>query len=152
MDAITLLKTDHKNVKDLFKQVEGLSERAAVARRRLCEQIAQELEAHAQAEEQIFYPALRERTKRNSEQYDLIFESVEEHAIVKQLIAQLRELDPKDDRYKAKMTVMQELVEEHVKEEEREMFPAAKQMFESDELKQLGNRMAAMKEGAAAAV
>ncbi len=145
MDALALLKKDHAAVKALFKEADELSDRAFSARQKLCQKISSELSLHAQVEEQIFYPALKAKTKPASEPRDEVLEAYEEHALVKSLIAQLTDLDPKDETYKAKLEVMSELVAHHVKEEENQMFKQARELLAKAELEELGEQIAAMK-------
>lgn len=151
MDALSLLKADHDKVRELFAQAEKLSDRATTSRRALFEEIDEELTLHAKIEEKIFYPALRERAKK-SEDRDEVMEAFEEHAVAKRLIKELERLEPTDERYKAKLTVLMENVKHHADEEEREMFPIARKLFKSDELKEIGEEIIAAKEKAGAPV
>lgn len=123
IDAIALLTEDHENVKSLFEQYEGLGDRAHASKKKLSTQICLELTKHATAEEEIFYPAVREATKENE---DLVDEATVEHASAKDLIAQILAMEPTEDLFDAKVKVLSELIEHHVKEEEDEMFPKAK--------------------------
>jgi len=123
-DAIALLTDDHKTVQKLFKDYEKLvqndgdeAEKAALAK-----QICTELVIHAQIEEEIFYPAVREAI----EETDLLDEAEVEHASAKDLIAQLSTMAPGDELYDAKVTVLGEYVNHHISEEQDEMFPQAK--------------------------
>ncbi len=151
-DAIALLKADHKTVKGLFKEAEGLSDRAKVQLKRLGDQICKELTVHAQIEEQIFYPAIKQSAgKKHKEEYDLVLESVEEHALVKHVIRDLEAIDGSDETYKPKLKVLKEIVEDHVKEEERDMFPGVRDLMDEDELLELGRRMSELKAQAKAA-
>ena len=118
-DAIAMLTADHAKVKALFEQFEGLSDRSKVSKKKIADQICMELTIHAETEEQVFYPAVREPIKDD----DLMDEAVVEHASAKELIAQILEMDPGDDLYDAKVKVLSEQIEHHVKEEEEEMFP-----------------------------
>jgi hemerythrin superfamily protein len=146
-DAIALLKADHKTVKALFKDAEGLSDRAKTQLKKLGDQICKELTVHAKIEEQIFYPAVKEATGRNhKEERDMVLEAVEEHALVKHVIADLEAIDASDETYKPKLKVLTEIVEDHVKEEERELFPGVRELLDEDELLDLGRRMAELKE------
>ncbi len=146
-DAIALLKADHKTVKTLFKESEELSDRAKTQVKRLGDQICKELTVHAQIEEQIFYPAVKAAAgKKNKEEYDLVLESVEEHALVKHVIKDLQAIDGSDETYKPKLKVLKEIVEDHVKEEERDMFPGVRDLMSEEELLTLGQRMADLKE------
>jgi hemerythrin superfamily protein len=145
MDAISLLKADHKKVQALFKEVAELSDTAHRSRAKLFEKIDQELTVHAKIEETIFYPALKAKTKLNTEPSDEVFEAYEEHANVKSMIGKLEGLAPSDDTYNAKLQVLSELVKHHVKEEETEMFKQARQLLSEADLKALGEKMAAAK-------
>ena len=120
MDAITLLKDDHKTVERLFKQFEKAGDRAFVEKRRIVDQIIEELSVHASIEEQYFYPATRATVPETE---DIALESLEEHHIVKWLLSELTDLDPTNERFDAKVTVLMENVRHHVKEEEGEYFP-----------------------------
>lgn len=146
-DAVALLKADHKAVKELFAQVEETSERAKATLHRLGEEICRELTIHTQIEEQIFYPAVQERARRKheDEEKDQIFEAIEEHAAAKKVIEDVRATDAGDESYKPKITTLSELIDHHVKEEEREMFPAVKELLSEEELVDLGQQMAQLK-------
>lgn len=150
MDAIKLLKEDHKKVKALFGEVEGLGDRANAARKKLFQQIDKELTVHSKVEETIFYPEFRRRAE-NSEEKEEVLEAYEEHNIVKTLIGELEDLDPKDETYKPKLSVLKEMVEHHVKEEEGPMFRMARELFEKDELDELGERITEAKQQMGAA-
>jgi hemerythrin superfamily protein len=123
MDAIALLTQDHENVKALFEKYEATGEKAYAAKKKLATQICLELTRHATAEEEIFYPAVREA---GGETEDLVDEATVEHAAAKDLIAQILAMEPQDDLYDAKVKVLSEQIEHHVQEEEDEMFPKAK--------------------------
>ena len=123
-DATTLLAKDHKDVKALFKRYEKLSKAEADGseRQELAEQICRMLTVHAQIEEEIFYPAVREAEVDE----DLLDEAEVEHASAKDLIAQIESMSPEDDLYDAKVTVLGEYINHHVEEEEGQMFPKAR--------------------------
>jgi hemerythrin superfamily protein len=129
MDAIQLLTADHKEVKAMFNEFESLkaNEDADDEKADLVQRICTALTIHATVEEEIFYPAVRAAI----DDEDLMDESDVEHAGAKHLIAQLEEASPGDDHYDAKVTVLGELVEHHVKEEEGEMFPKAKKAIDA---------------------
>jgi hemerythrin superfamily protein len=136
-DAIALLSDDHREVKAMFEQYEGLGERAKASKKKLAGQICDALTVHATIEEEIFYPALRAASK---EAADLLDEALVEHAGAKDLIAQLQGMDPEDDLYDAKVKVLGEQIDHHVEEEEGEMFAKAKKA--SLDLAALGDEMA----------
>ncbi len=123
LDAIAMLTNDHREVKELFEQYDKLGERASVKKRNLADDICMALTLHAMVEEEIFYPALRGAVKQAT---DLLDEAQVEHASAKDLIAQIREMDPDDELFDAKVKVLGEQIAHHVKEEEQEMFPLAK--------------------------
>ncbi|MER5650486.1 hemerythrin domain-containing protein [Streptosporangium sp. NPDC002524] len=138
MDAIVLLKDDHKTVEKLFKEFEGAGERAYKKKRDLVDQIIEELTAHAHIEEQIFYPAARESVPETS---DHVLESVEEHHVVVWMLSELTKLDPEDERFDAKVTVLIENVRHHVEEEEQEWFPQVREAMGRKRLQELGEEM-----------
>jgi iron-sulfur cluster repair protein YtfE (RIC family) len=113
VDALKVLKQDHQKVKTLFGEVESLGDRANAQRKKLFQQIDEELTVHSQIEEKIFYPEFR-RHAQDSEEKEEVLEAYEEHNIVKNLIHELEDLDPKDETYKPKLEVLKELVEHHV--------------------------------------
>jgi len=123
-DAFALLTADHKAVKTLFKQFESLGEadETEVQKATLVEKICNEIRIHAQIEEEIFYPAVRAAIDDD----DVMDEADVEHASAKDLIAQIEQMAPGDDHYDAKVTVLGEYIDHHVKEEEGEMFPKAR--------------------------
>ena len=136
MKATDLLKKQHKEVKALFKKVEGTEN--ARQRRQLLNEISQSLEGHTLIEEEIFYPAVRGLETEKAE--EMVLEAYEEHHVVKLVLAELPRVNPEDERFEAKMTVLSELVEHHADEEEKEMFKAA-QKLGKDELDSLGAQM-----------
>jgi hemerythrin superfamily protein len=122
-DAVAMLMADHKKVKKLFSDFDKLKEEGSDEdKSALVEQICNELKIHTELEEEIFYPAVRKAIDDS----DLMDEALVEHAGAKELIAQLEDASPDDDLYDAKVTVLGEQIDHHVKEEEGEMFPKAK--------------------------
>lgn len=141
MDAIQLLKDDHKKVKELLTQLSETTDRAEKTRTELLEKIRLELEAHTTIEEEIFYPAFRE-AGRKSEVDKMYFEALEEHRAVEDLVMpDLQGTEPTSEKFSGRAKVLKELVEHHVEEEEKEMFPRAQKLLDKDELKQLGEQM-----------
>lgn len=125
-DACTLLDADHRKVKKMFKDYEGLTQSRAKSatekKRALAQEICIELTVHAQVEEEIFYPAAREAIKDT----DLLDEAEVEHASAKDLIAQIQDAETIDDMFDAKVKVLGEYIDHHVKEERNELFPKAR--------------------------
>jgi hemerythrin superfamily protein len=117
-DAIALLKEDHRRVEELFSQFESAGKPAN--KEALVQRICEELTVHATLEESQFYPPVREALANDQ---DLIDEAEVEHASLKWLIAQLESASPQSDHYEAKVTVLKEYVQHHVKEEEKTLFP-----------------------------
>lgn len=142
MDAIVLLKDDHKTVEKLFKQFEKAGDNAHQTKRNLVDDMIGELTTHAHIEEQIFYPAAREAAP---ETVSHVLESVEEHHVVVWMLSELVGMDPTDERFDAKVTVLMENVRHHVDEEEQEWFPEVRKAMGRKRLQELGERMAKAK-------
>lgn len=136
MDAITLLKQDHKTVKDLFKQFEKASDGSR--REAIVAEIVRELTVHAEVEEEVFYPAVRQEVP---EVDDDVLESYEEHRVAVWLMEQLEGLSPDDERYEARVMVFKEVVEHHVEEEEQQWFPKVREELGRKELGALGEAL-----------
>lgn len=136
-DAIALLKADHGTVSGLFADYEKTQ--SSNKKKAIVAELCSELSVHAQIEEEIFYPAVKAALKDKL----LVPEATVEHASLKDLIAQIEGVDPDGELYDAKVKVLSEYVKHHVKEEQNEMFPKAKET--SLDLVELGVRMAARK-------
>ena len=125
-DACDLLDADHRNVKKMFKEYEELSgsraRSAAQKKMDLARTICNELTVHAQVEEEIFYPALRAVLKDT----DLLAEAEVEHQSAKDLIAQIEGMGEPGEMFDAKVKVLGEYIDHHVKEERNEIFPKAR--------------------------
>lgn len=133
-DATSLLKADHKMVANLFADFEGTNSNSK--KKQIVEEICKELTIHAQIEEEIFYPAVQKALK----DHEMVPEALVEHKTLKQLIAELKGVDPDGEMYDAKVKVLSEYVKHHVKEEEGEMFLDVKSS--KLDLDQLGALMA----------
>ena len=131
-DAISMLKQDHDRVKDLFDQFEKAERKAE--KRKIVKQALEELRVHSTLEEEIFYPAVREQLKNG-----VMNEADEEHHVAKVLVAELETLSEDNDHYDAKFTVLAESVRHHIKEEENEMLPKARDL--KIDFKALGEKM-----------
>lgn len=142
-DAIAMLKADHKQVKALFDKFESAGDGQSKVKQQIAEEVFMELEIHTRLEEEIFYPAFD--AAADTEGGKLIAESIEEHQVVKTLMEEMRELDPSDERYEAKFTVLMENVRHHIEEEEEEVFPEAEDILE-DEMDELTEQMQELKQ------
>ncbi|MDF9810854.1 hemerythrin domain-containing protein [Streptomyces sp. SPB162] len=142
MDAIVLLKEDHKTVEKLFKKFEAAGENAVKEKRKIADQIIEELTTHAFIEEEIFYPTAREAAPDTK---DHVLESVEEHHVVVWMLSELAGLDSADERFDAKMTVLIENVRHHVEEEEKEWFPEVRKAMGRNKLQEVGMQLEAAK-------
>jgi len=145
MDGIVLLREDHKTVEKLFKEFERAGDDAHRRKREIADDVIRELTAHAWIEERIFYPAAREAAPDTK---DHVLESVEEHHAVLWMLSELARLDPEDERFDAKMTVLMENVRHHVEEEEKDWFPEVRKAMGRNRLVELGERMAAERKNA----
>jgi hemerythrin-like domain-containing protein len=144
-DAIAMLKDEHRAVDKLFESFEATGPRALRTRRSLVDRMIAELSRHTFIEEQILYPAARNEI---SDARDEVAEAFEEHHVVKWLLEELRDLDPADETFKAKVTVMTEIVRHHVEEEEREFFPVLRAQFSKQRLLELGAELRQARQGA----
>jgi len=142
VDAIALLKNDHKTVEKRFKEFEKAGNRAVKTKRRLVDQMIRELTVHAYIEEQLFYPAARAAAPGTT---DHVLESIEEHHVVVWMLSELAGMDPADERFTAKVTVLIENVRHHVEEEEQDWFPEVRKAMGRKVLQRLGQEMAAAK-------
>jgi iron-sulfur cluster repair protein YtfE (RIC family) len=131
-----LLKADHDTVESLFEKVKANEDGNNAA---TFKKIKEELDIHAHIEEMIFYPHLLE--KGDKELKKIVREGVEEHAQVKDLLAELATLSGDSPTFRAKITVLMENVEHHVKEEEGDMFPMVEDQIPEDTLQRLGSLM-----------
>lgn len=140
-DAIAILKADHGRVTDLFDKFDGLGDRAHKTREATVGKIIEELSVHAGIEEEVFYPAVRERFAAKDD--GQVLEALEEHHVVKLLLVELESMPSTSERYTAKVTVLREIVDHHVDEEENELFKKVRQEFTRSELVQLGEDLTA---------
>ncbi len=139
--ALELLMSDHRKVEDLFEQFEQEKGGDEATRREIAQRICTELTIHAQVEEELFYPWLRENL--DDDDIEMVEEAQVEHNTAKDLIAQLEGAADIDEQYNAKVKVLGEYIKHHVQEEENEIFPAVRD--EHEELDELGQEMAARK-------
>ena len=136
-DATALLRADHKVVSELFAAYENT--RSTPKKKSLVSKICTELTVHAQVEEEIFYPAVKQALKDRQ----LVPEATVEHATLKEIISQVQGVEPDGEMFDAKIKVLCEYVKHHVKEEQNEIFPRAKAT--KLDMMELGRRMAERK-------
>ena len=141
MNAIQLLKQDHKTVRGLLSDLEATTRRALKRRGELLAKVAREIDVHTRIEEEIFYPAFKQAGDRG-EDAKLFHEAREEHrAAGEMVLPDLLKTAPDSEEFGGRAKVLKELVEHHAREEEREMFPRARQLLTAAQLRELGERM-----------
>lgn len=138
-DAIDLLTADHDKVKKLFRNFSKLKKVPGDEKSALVSQICTELLIHSEIEEEIFYPAAREAIKKK----ELIDEANVEHTSAKMMIEELQEMEPDEELYDAKVTVLGEYINHHIREEEEQIFPEVKKA--KMDTATLGERLSEMK-------
>jgi hemerythrin superfamily protein len=139
MNALEILKQDHQKVKGLFQEARQAHDQTR--RKDLFDRIDTELEIHAHIEETVFYPAIEE----HEELKEMVAEALEEHQEAKTLLDELEELGADNHDFGSKLQQLMEAVEHHVEEEEGEMFPKIREVFDEDELEQLGQELESAK-------
>jgi hemerythrin superfamily protein len=146
MDAIALLKQDHRMLEELFQRFEAASDRATKMKRKIVDQVIRLLSIHAAIEEQLFYPAAREALSEAEE--EMVLEALEEHHLVKWTLYELESMPAENERFDAKVSVLMANVRQHLKEEERELFPAVRKVMSVTELRELGEQLEQAKKSA----
>ena len=139
MDALELLKQDHQEVKELFKEAESAEGKQKTE---VFAKIKKALETHTRIEEGIFYPTM----EKKEELKDMVLESLEEHKQVKTLLKEMDALVSDSEKFEPKLKVLQENVEHHAEEEEEgKMFPKVRQLFDKAALERLGQELQSAK-------
>jgi hemerythrin superfamily protein len=139
VNAVDMLESQHREVEDLFAKLEKADR--GERKQKLLTQIADKLAVHASIEEEAFYPAVK--AKRTE---DILLESLEEHLGIKRVLSDLIDLDASDETFDAKAKVLQEQVEHHVGEEEDDLFPKVKKIFDEETLVAIAQQMALLQE------
>lgn len=142
MDIFSMLKRDHDLVLGLIKKLEKTDESAVTKRENIFAKIKEELTVHAKSEENAVYAQLQDRELTR----DFALEGTEEHEIVDRLIAKLDSISASEDRWMALVTVLKEMLEHHIDEEESDMFKKMKKEFDKDELLQMARMMKSEKQ------
>lgn len=142
MNAIEILKSDHREAEGLMKRLE-MADKGGASAKAVFQELKAALTLHTRMEEQIFYPALRSY----DETRDMISESVEEHREVDELLAEMTAMSPEDDAFMDKLVELRDSVGHHVEDEETELFPRAEKVLGRERLTMMGDEMMRMKNG-----
>jgi len=137
-DAIVLLKDDHKQIRQAFKDFEKAGPNATVTKGRLVDRIIELLTVHTYLENEVMYPRVRELLP---EVEDDVLESYEEHHVADLLVVELAAMKPDDERFTAKTAVLIENVRHHIEEEEQEWFPQVREGLSRKTLQEIGAEM-----------
>lgn len=141
MNAIEVLKDDHRKLRALLKQLEATTPRAVKKRLALLRTLTMEIHMHAAIEEEIFYPAFKSAALK-SDDGKMYFEALEEHRAAGELVLpDLQQTDPASDQFSGRAKVLKELIEHHAGEEEKQMFPRARKLLSAASLRDLGAAM-----------
>ena len=140
-DAIEILEREHREFEAILKQGEETTERARKTRRELLDRLTTLLNAHELMEEKVLYPALQAHPQAR----DIVLEGYEEHHVADLIVAELHKVATDDEAWGAKFKVLKENIEHHIEEEEGEMFRLARGIFSRDELRELAERMQAVR-------
>lgn len=137
VDALTMLKNDHDEIKELMSQLDAQSDDKSSDKETVFTMLSQKLQLHEALEESIFYPAMKQHPKTK----ELALEGYDEHEELDEVMLQIKGLDFMDAGWPDKVKAMKEKLEHHIQEEEEELFPKAQQVFSEEELQELGSRM-----------
>lgn len=149
-NPVAIIKKDHQLVEGLFKEYEGLGDDAVATKRKVVDQIIEELTNHAEMEETLCYPRFKEAFDKEDDK--MVEEAYVEHAGAKNLLNDLKTLQPDQPEFDASVKVLMEQIRHHVEEEETELLPTVEKEVPEEELEAMGNEMAAFKESRGAAV
>ena len=142
-NAIAMLKSDHATVKRLLRELNAST--AVKQREALVAQIEREVKTHSQIEEEVFYPAFKAVAEK-TENANLFYEATEEHHLVDIELPSLKAANPKSHEFEAKAKVLQDLLDHHIREEESQMFAAARELMSDEQLRALGELMQTRRE------
>ena len=140
MDVLTLLKDEHDEAKGLFQKLEKAEGKTAQA---LWDDLSSRLSLHEEMEETYFYPEL----KKAETTEDIVLEGYQEHHVMDVLIEEINGLQPSAEEWQPKIKVLKENTEHHIEEEEGELFPKVRKIWDAARRKQVGEQMQTMKEG-----
>ena len=134
---IEKLRQDHEKVAQIFEKLANAEDGKTTVREALCQQLINEIEAHAEFEEQVFYPAIQ---KASDDAADEVEEAIDEHDEVKDMLEQLKTLDSDDDEIVSLLEELQEAVAAHVQHEETDIFPLAQEELEDTEAREMAQK------------
>lgn len=137
-DAVELLVEQHEEIRELFEEIGRLSSRASKRKDELVERLITRLVKHAEVEELVFYPAVREALPDLGDDID---EDLEEHHTSELLLWELDKMSSADERFDAKVGVLRELVSHHLEEEERDLFPRVRDALAEQHRRRVGATM-----------
>ena len=129
-NILDLLKQDHEKARYLFDRIENSGKKATASLQKLFTELEDELEIHMEGEERFFYSAL----EQHEEAREKVLQAYEEHQVAKTLLGTFKSLAVDDERWSAKVQVLHEIVEHHLKEEESEIFKLAKKSLERNQM------------------
>ncbi len=136
MNIYQLLKKDHSKVKSLLKEIKGKSKGEKRPTEDIFSEIEDELTMHIEGEEKVFYSAL----EQDEDAREMVLKSYEEHNLAKTILKDMGSLSKDDERWSAKLSVLREIVEHHIKEEEDEVFKHARKCFNKNQVQDMTNR------------
>lgn len=139
LNVIEVLEKDHRKVEKLFETLE--TKKATSAQKMVFQELADELDRHAMAEEKAVYP----KAERMEETQDIASHSYEEHAGVRKMLHEMDSMDPEDKNWMKKVKELKETVTHHVEEEEGELFPKMEKLFTSDQLQEMAKEVEEIK-------
>jgi iron-sulfur cluster repair protein YtfE (RIC family) len=142
MNALDLLKNDHEKVAGILERLDQTTERALKTREDQFARLKEELDTHSYIEETIFYPALSDDNRTHA----LTLSAYEEHKVIKGLLDEMEVIPVDTEQWTAKFKVLKTSVEQHVQEEEKEIFPQARQVLGKARLDELGEELEAAKQ------
>ncbi len=142
MNALDLLKNDHEKVSGILERLDQTTERALKTREDQYARLKEELDTHSYIEETIFYPALSDDNRTHA----LTLSAYEEHKVIKGLLEEMQAMPVDTEQWTAKFKVLKTSVEQHVQEEEKDIFPQARQVLGKARLEELGEELEAAKQ------
>lgn len=145
MNAVDVITADHEKLRELFSSFNELGPRAYKTKKRTADRLVRELVVHSEVEEQVLYPRVREAVPDLADELD---EDLEEHHVTEVLLAELDGMEADDDRFDAKMQVLEELVTHHLEEEEQDLLPRVREAMSAQSLDDLGRQLQQAKEAA----